>query len=40
LEVIETVFPISARLIANKSAFKFKTEEIEKLVKTVGELLG
>ncbi len=40
LEVIETVFPISARLIANKAAFKFKTEEIERLVKTVGELLG
>ena len=40
LEVVETVFPISARLIANKSAFKFKTAEIEKLVKTVGELLG
>ena len=28
LEVVETVFPISARLIANKSSFKFKTEEI------------
>ena len=40
LEVVETVFPISARMIANKSAFKFKTAEIEKLVKTVGELLG
>ena len=31
LEVIETVVPISARLIANKTAFKFKAEAIEKL---------
>ena len=35
LEVVETIFPISARLIANKSAFKFKTEEIETLTKKV-----
>ena len=40
LEVVETVFPISARLIANKSAFKFKTAEIETLVKKVDELIG
>ena len=32
LEVIDTIFPISARLIANKSSFKFKNKEIEKLV--------
>lgn len=31
LEVIETVVPISARLIANKTSFKFKSEAIEKL---------
>lgn len=31
LEVIETVVPISARLIANKTSFKFKNEAIEKL---------
>ncbi len=31
LEVIETVVPISARLIANKTSFKFKSEEIEKV---------
>lgn len=31
LEVIETVVPISARLIANKTAFKFKAAAIEKL---------
>ncbi len=40
LEVIETVFPISARLIANKAAFKFKGEEIETLVKKVSDLIG
>jgi ATP phosphoribosyltransferase len=31
LEVIETIMPISARLIANKSGFKFKTAQIERL---------
>ena len=29
LEVVETIVPISARLIANKAAFQFKTKEIE-----------
>ncbi len=33
LEVVETIVPISARLIANKASFKFKTEEIEKIVE-------
>ena len=32
LEVVETIFPISARLIANKASFKFKTKEIEAIV--------
>ena len=32
LEVIETIVPISARFIANKTSFKFKGEQIEKLV--------
>lgn len=32
LEVIETVVPISARLIANKASFRFKGEEIEKIL--------
>ena len=32
LEVIETIFPISARLIANKSSFKFKNSLCEKLL--------
>lgn len=40
LEVIETVFPISARLIANKASFKFKTKEIETLVAGVQAQLG
>jgi len=39
LEVIEKVFPISARLIANKASFKFKTKEIEKLTEEVGKLI-
>lgn len=39
LEVVETIFPISARLIANKASFKFKTEEIETLAKKVKALI-
>ena len=35
LEVFETVAPISARLIANKSSFKFKTKEIEKILESM-----
>ena len=37
LEVKEEIVPISARLIANKSSFKFKTEEIEKISKFLAE---
>ena len=37
LAVLETVLPISARLIANEVSFKFKTEEIETLTKRVKE---
>lgn len=37
LEVFETIVPISARLIANKSSFKFKTEEIEKIANSLKE---
>ena len=33
LEVKDTIFPISARLIANKSSFKFKNTQIEKIVR-------
>lgn len=39
LEVKEIIFPISARLIANKASFKFKTEEIERLAEKVGDLI-
>ena len=35
LEVIDTIVDISARLIANKSSFKFKNEPIERLVKSL-----
>ena len=37
LEVIETIIPISARLIANKSGFKFKSEQIERLVESISQ---
>ena len=33
LEVTETIFPISARLIANRASFRFKTEEINRIVQ-------
>ena len=39
LEVVEDIFPISARLIANKASFKFKTKEIENLALQVKQLL-
>ncbi len=37
LDVIETVVPISARLIVNKASFKFKTEKIESIVRSMKE---
>lgn len=40
LEVKEEIFPISARLIANKASFKFKTAAIEDLAKKVETLIG
>ena len=39
LEVIDTVFPISARLIANKSSFKFKTQQIEEMAANLKGLI-
>ncbi|MDD6479643.1 MAG: ATP phosphoribosyltransferase [Oscillospiraceae bacterium] len=33
LEVIEEIVPISARFIANKTSYKFKSEAIDKIVK-------
>ena len=38
LEVIETIVPISARFIANKSSFKFKGTQIEQIVKSISEI--
>ncbi len=35
LEVFSTIVPISARLIANKSSFKFKSAEIERLMQSL-----
>lgn len=40
LEVFETIVPISARLIANKSSFKFKNQQIEKIVREISAQLG
>jgi len=37
LDVRETIVPISARLIANKSSFKFKNEMIEKVACALSE---
>ena len=37
LEVFSTILPISARLIANKSSFKFKSQEIEKVADCMKE---
>ena len=37
LSVFETIVPISARLIANQSEFKFKGAQIEALVRAIGE---
>jgi len=40
LEVRETIVPVSARLIANKSGFKFKRGAVERLMKGLGGLKG
>ena len=37
LEVKSTILPISARLICNKAAFRFKTEEIETITSRMKE---
>ena len=38
LSVIETIVPVSARLIANRANFKFKSDRIETLVKELKAL--
>ena len=40
LEVIETIVPISARLIANKASSKFKSEQISRLTAGLAALLA
>ncbi len=40
LSVLETIVPISARLIANKSSFKFKNEQIEEIATKMAILTG
>ncbi len=37
LVVLEKFLPISARLIANKSSFKFKNEQIDKIMRSLAE---
>ena len=37
LVVIDTIFPISARLIANKAGFKFKRRQIEKIMSEISK---
>ena len=37
LHVVESIFPISARFIANKASFKFKGEAIENAVKKLAQ---
>ncbi len=39
LEVVDEIVPISARLIANKSALKFKGNQIKKLVDTIADIV-
>ncbi len=39
LEPIETIVPISARLISNKSSFKFKGEKISEIAAALGKLV-
>ena len=38
LQVLETVVPISAQLIANKAAYQFKYQEIETMIQRIFEL--
>ena len=37
LEVVESIVPISARLIANKASYKFKTETVNRILSGVAE---
>ena len=37
LEVVESIVPISARLIANKASYKFKTETVNRILSGMAE---
>ena len=37
LEVIETIVPISARLIANKATYQFKSEKVKELLHSIAQ---
>jgi len=39
LEVKEIILPISARLISNKASFRFKSEQIEDIVKKLEQII-
>lgn len=39
LEPVETIVPISARLIANKASYKFKQEEIDRVCSRLNEIV-
>lgn len=39
LHVVEKILPISARLIANKSAYQFKTQAVDKVVRELAKLV-
>jgi len=39
LEVIDEIVPISARFISNKASYKFKGEQIDKIVKSLATLV-
>ena len=40
LSPIETILPISARLIANKAAFKFKNAEIMEITSSISSIVN
>jgi ATP phosphoribosyltransferase len=39
LQVYDTIVPISARLIANRSGYKFKGDQIDRIVESIQQQL-
>ena len=37
LEVIETIVPISARLVANKTSYQFKSKKVAQLMQQLAD---